>query len=299
MVVVCCVLLLLLLQQHQHLLRHTCLPSTVARFLPAMAHSDLEHASSMLQQRVTDAIPLPPRHFPPNACFRARARACACAASLRSAAAAAASAGGVAARAVRRAPAVATRAVLADAPAAAKGEGCPRGAHWAVHKFGGTCMASAERIRGAARLIIDDAADSKVVVVSAMGSTKESPIKVTDLILNMVAKAAKQDAAFLVDLASLQEKHVTAAKELLGDGPLLSAFISRLLEDIGNLKAMLQAICIGEREWTVLSRRWRRLRVVCCWREERAAAAASRSRVKGAAAGACGSSGGDDIAAAN
>lgn len=114
-------------------------------------------------------------------------------------------------------------------------------------------MASAERIRAAARLIIDDPAGGKVVVVSAMGSTKQSPIKVTDLILNMVSKAAKQDAAFLVDLASLQEKHVSAAKELLGDGPQLSAFISRLLEDIGNLKAMLQAICIGE------------LDVVCVW----------------------------------
>ena len=69
----------------------------------------------------------------------------------------------------------------------------------------------------------------------------------TDLILNMVSKAAKQDAAFLVDLASLQEKHVAAAKELLGDGPMLSAFIARLLEDIGNLKAMLQAGGAGGR----------------------------------------------------
>lgn len=40
--------------------------------------------------------------------------------------------------------------------------------------------------------------------MSAMGSAAESPIKVTDLILNMIAKAARQDAAFLVDLAALQ-----------------------------------------------------------------------------------------------
>jgi aspartokinase/homoserine dehydrogenase 1 len=136
--------------------------------------------------------------------------------------------------------------VLTEAPAAATGGGgCPRGAQWVVHKFGGTCMASAERIRGAAKLIADDPAEGKVVVVSAMGSTPDSPVKVTDLILNMVAKAAKQDNAFLVDLAALQEKHVSAARALLGDGPALSAFIARLLEDIGNLKAMLQAICIG------------------------------------------------------
>lgn len=147
----------------------------------------------------------------------------------------------------RRAAGAAPRAVLAEGARAAPADGCPRGAQWIVHKFGGTCMASAERIRGASKLIIDDPAEGKVIVVSAMGSTKESPVKVTDLILNMVSKAAKQDAAFLVDLASLQEKHVTAAKELLGEGPALSAFIARLLEDIGNLKAMLQAICIGAR----------------------------------------------------
>lgn len=81
--------------------------------------------------------------------------------------------------------------------------------------------------------------------------------QVTDLILNMVGKAAKQDAAFLVDLASLQEKHVAAAKELLGSTKELSTFIARLLEDIGNLKAMLQAICIGE--WGPRVRCWGRV----------------------------------------
>ncbi|GBF98799.1 bifunctional aspartate kinase homoserine dehydrogenase [Raphidocelis subcapitata] len=155
------------------------------------------------------------------------------------------SAAPAAARPAGRRAALPIRAVLAEASPAAQGDGCPRGAQWIVHKFGGTCMASAERLNGAAQLVIDDPAEGKVVVVSAMGSTKESPIKVTDLILNMVARAAKQDAAFLVDLASLQEKHVAAAKELLGEGPRLSAFIARLLEDIGNLKAMLQAICIA------------------------------------------------------
>jgi aspartokinase/homoserine dehydrogenase 1 len=126
-------------------------------------------------------------------------------------------------------------------------EGCPRGAHWQVHKFGGTCMASAERMVGAAKVIVGDAGESTVVVVSAMGSAPDSPIKVTDLILNMIAKAAKQDAAWLVDLAALQEKHVATAKQLLGESPELTAFVSRLMDDIGNLKAMLQAICIGAR----------------------------------------------------
>ena len=61
----------------------------------------------------------------------------------------------------------------------------------------------------------------------------------------MVAKAARQDQAFLIDLAALQEKHIETAKLLLGDGPALNKFVARLLDDIGNLKAMLHAISIG------------------------------------------------------
>lgn len=47
-------------------------------------------------------------------------------------------------------------------------------------------------------------------------------------------------------LLTPQEKHVETAKQLLGEGPDLTAFVSRLMDDVGNLKAMLQAICIGE-----------------------------------------------------
>ncbi|KXZ53016.1 hypothetical protein GPECTOR_8g384 [Gonium pectorale] len=78
-----------------------------------------------------------------------------------------------------------------------------------------------------------------------MGSHPSSPIKVTDLILNMIKKASRQDAAFLVDLAALQEKHVETAKNLLGQSPELTQFVASLMDDITNLKAMLQAMSIG------------------------------------------------------
>ena len=136
-------------------------------------------------------------------------------------------------------------ALASGAATASKADGCPRGAQWVVHKFGGTCMSNAERIKSAAQLIIADPASAKVVVVSAMGSHPTSPVKVTDLILNMIAKAARQDMAFLVDLAALQEKHVATARLLLGQTPELTEFISRHMDDIGNLKAMLQAMSIG------------------------------------------------------
>ena len=43
----------------------------------------------------------------------------------------------------------------------------------------------------------------------------------------------------------LQEKHVECAKLLLGSGKALNNFVSTLLDDIANLKAMLRAISIG------------------------------------------------------
>ena len=43
----------------------------------------------------------------------------------------------------------------------------------------------------------------------------------------------------------MQEKHIETAKQLLGQGKLLNDFVSRLLNDIADLKAMLHAISIG------------------------------------------------------
>lgn len=140
---------------------------------------------------------------------------------------------------------VATAAVVAVA-APTTVDGCPRGAHWEVNKFGGTCMATADRIRASAKLIIENPGSNKVVVVSAMGSHPTSPVKVTDLILNMIKRASKSDPAFLIDLAAVQEKHVTTATLLLGESKELIEFLNRLMDDVGNLKAMLQAMSIGE-----------------------------------------------------
>jgi aspartokinase/homoserine dehydrogenase 1 len=84
-----------------------------------------------------------------------------------------------------------------------------------VHKFGGTCVAAAERISAAAKLILEEPAQQKLVVVSAMGSHPSSPVKVTDLLLNMVAKASKQDQAFLIDLAALQVRRIPTEFALL------------------------------------------------------------------------------------
>ena len=43
----------------------------------------------------------------------------------------------------------------------------------------------------------------------------------------------------------MQDKHVETAKLLLGEGPVLTGFVARLLDDMSDLKAMLHAISIG------------------------------------------------------
>lgn len=54
---------------------------------------------------------------------------------------------------------------IAEAPTAESVDSFPRGGQWEVHKFGGTCMATPDRIRSAATLVANDPAACKVVVV--------------------------------------------------------------------------------------------------------------------------------------
>lgn len=113
----------------------------------------------------------------------------------------------------------------------------PKGDAWVVHKFGGTCMGTAQRIRSAANIITSDPSERKLAVVSAMS-------KVTDMLYMLVQKAQTRDESYISALDDVFEKHMLTAKELLsGDG--LSGFLSQLSLDIGNLKAMLRAIYIA------------------------------------------------------
>lgn len=115
----------------------------------------------------------------------------------------------------------------------------PKGATWSVHKFGGTCVGTPERIRNVARIIADDPSERKFVVVSAMA-------KVTDMMYGLLDKAEARSAEYESALAAVHEKHADAARALMDDGGSdLEAFLGRLEEDIVNLKAMLRAIFIA------------------------------------------------------
>ncbi|HEV2201024.1 MAG TPA: aspartate kinase [Bryobacteraceae bacterium] len=125
-----------------------------------------------------------------------------------------------------------------------------------VMKFGGTSLGSAERIRVAARLTMDQHARRPVaIVVSAMS-------KVTDLLLDAMRKAeAGDEAALDANLAALARKHEDCCRELLpssaqtpaleGVRALIAEF-SRIAKGIlllgeRPLPSLDKAVAIGER----------------------------------------------------
>ncbi|KAI8017548.1 hypothetical protein LOK49_LG04G00291 [Camellia lanceoleosa] len=112
-----------------------------------------------------------------------------------------------------------------------------KGDTWSVHKFGGTCVGSSQRIRNVAEIIINDDSERKLVVVSAMS-------KVTDMMYDLIYKAQSQDDSYITALDAVLEKHKLTALDLF-EGDILASFLSQLHHDINNLKAMLRAIYIA------------------------------------------------------
>ncbi|MBS1835961.1 MAG: aspartate kinase, partial [Acidobacteria bacterium] len=130
-----------------------------------------------------------------------------------------------------------------------------------VMKFGGTSMGSAERMRIAAQICMDQAAKRPVLcVVSAMS-------KITDLLLDSLRKAEAGDRTDLdANLKLLRERHEEACRNLLpashqakaatGVGELLAEF-DRITNGVLMLgerppRAVDEAIAIGERLTSLL-----------------------------------------------
>ncbi|KAK4391329.1 Bifunctional aspartokinase/homoserine dehydrogenase 1, chloroplastic [Sesamum angolense] len=113
----------------------------------------------------------------------------------------------------------------------------PKGDTWSIHKFGGTCVGTSERIRNVANIVVKDESERKLVVVSAMS-------KVTDMMYDLIHKAEARDDSYIISLDAVLEKHKSTATDLL-EGDDLANFLARLHQDINNLKAMLRAIYIA------------------------------------------------------
>ncbi|KAJ1407305.1 hypothetical protein SESBI_24408 [Sesbania bispinosa] len=99
-----------------------------------------------------------------------------------------------------------------------------KGETWSVHKFGGTCMGSSQRIKNVADIILDDDSERKLVVVSAMS-------KVTDMMYDLIHKAQSRDESYISSLDAVLEKHSSTAHDIL-DGDGLAIFLSQLHQDI-------------------------------------------------------------------
>lgn len=147
---------------------------------------------------------------------------------------------------------VSVRAVAADkatAPAAAGAGAGPvaRGSGWEVHKFGGTCVGSSERISGCCDLLVESAKSGVKTfgVVSAMGVANKGEPKVTDCLINATDMASARNPAYLEELVKLEHKHVTTAKDLLSDAAEYDAYIEAFQNELTDLKSMLKAMAIA------------------------------------------------------
>ena len=75
------------------------------------------------------------------------------------------------------------------------GGGVERGSGFEVHKFGGTCVGSSERISGCCDLLIESAKSGVKTfgIVSAMGVATKGEPKVTDCLISATDMAAARD----------------------------------------------------------------------------------------------------------
>ena len=103
-----------------------------------------------------------------------------------------------------------------------------------VHKFGGTSVATAERIRRAVGLVADDLEDAsgwggrRAVVVSALGGTTD------DLLGALEAALARAGHAEAIE--AIRQRHLEAAAELAGDDRAdLEAALEARLDELTEL----------------------------------------------------------------
>lgn len=72
----------------------------------------------------------------------------------------------------------------------------PKGETWSVHKFGGTCVGTSQRIKNVADIILKDDSERKLVVVSAMS-------KVKNMMYDLIHKAQSRDESYIAALDSV------------------------------------------------------------------------------------------------
>lgn len=107
---------------------------------------------------------------------------------------------------------------------------------WIVHKFGGTSVADAERIRHVATLVRDPGAGTAVVVSAFSG--------VTNALFALCARAARRDDGWRADLQAVVQRHSEVASALLsaGDAAQVIQAIEREATDVADLLRALHVL---------------------------------------------------------
>jgi aspartokinase/homoserine dehydrogenase 1 len=108
---------------------------------------------------------------------------------------------------------------------------------WVVHKFGGTSLADAERFRNAARILAEQPAGRKAVVVSAMAG-------VTDTLLEILALARDRDESYGARLREVAERHLETSLALL-EGQARSRVGSAIESDARDIEDVLRAVSLS------------------------------------------------------
>ncbi|MDZ4812165.1 MAG: bifunctional aspartate kinase/homoserine dehydrogenase I [Pseudomonadota bacterium] len=111
-----------------------------------------------------------------------------------------------------------------------------------AHKFGGSSMRDAECIRGVAGILLARVGERQIVVVSAMQG-------MTDALIDLVQQAAARDGAWRSNLERMRERHVQAARELLGEhADPIAAWLGREFEDLADVLHALALMGTSSRE---------------------------------------------------
>lgn len=105
---------------------------------------------------------------------------------------------------------------------------------WRVHKFGGSSVADAARLKRVANIVETDSSSRLAVILSACGG-------VTNALLALVAGAARQDPQIAAGLEALERQHANLAAALL-DEIAARDYIRELAADCRDICGILQAV---------------------------------------------------------
>jgi aspartokinase/homoserine dehydrogenase 1 len=102
---------------------------------------------------------------------------------------------------------------------------------WVVHKFGGSSVADAECFRRVADILESQPSPQLGVVLSACKG-------VTDVLLNLVLLAERQDSSYIEQLQGLRDRHAAIANTLL-PAPAAAQWLARFDQDRADLTGIL------------------------------------------------------------